>query len=84
MLFITKKMVNGAAEPYRQPNMRICYTKSQSLASITNQAVLLLNKDKLVIIFITLFTSKTAAILEFTTTDLQNQKYKAGPGLSAV
>ncbi|WP_227871876.1 hypothetical protein [Paenibacillus bovis] len=77
-------MVTRSAEAYLQPDMRICYAKSQSLASVTNQAVLLLNQDKFVIIFLTLFTSKVAAVFEFATTDLLNQKYRSGPSLASV
>ncbi|WP_046228051.1 hypothetical protein [Paenibacillus dauci] len=84
MLFINKKLVNTPAEPYWQPDMVICYAKSQSLASVTNQAVLLLNTNKLVIIFLTLFTSKTAAVFEFATADVLNQKYNPSLGLSST
>jgi hypothetical protein len=62
----------------------ICYSTPQSLSAYTSRAILLLNNDRIIILFLNLFSSKVVQKVEFEVTDLQEQKYHSGFLSSAV
>lgn len=84
MLFIHKKLINKLTTPYIEPNMQVCYAQSQSFASYSSKTILLLNHDKLMILFLNFFSSKVVHTLEIPITDLQEQKYDRGNLLDAL
>ncbi|MGN7411167.1 hypothetical protein ACTHPG_00830 [Paenibacillus sp. SAF-068] len=84
MLFITRKSIDRLAEPYREPDMLACYAISQTISSPTTRAILLINRDRLRILFLNVFSSKVVESVDFALDDLQHQKLKSGMRLSAI
>ncbi|KAF6614886.1 MULTISPECIES: hypothetical protein [Paenibacillus] len=78
MLFITKKLIDKLAEPYRESDMLICYSTPQSFSAYTSRAILLLNNDRIIMLFLNLFSTKVVQKVEFEVADLQEQKYYSG------
>ncbi|MBP1310378.1 hypothetical protein JOD82_003475 [Paenibacillus sp. 1182] len=75
MIFINKKTINKLTESHREPNMLICYSTPQSLSAWSSRAILLLNNDEIIILFLNLFSTKVVQKVEFEVADLQEQKY---------
>ncbi|MEK5259816.1 MULTISPECIES: hypothetical protein [Paenibacillus] len=84
MLFITKKTINKLAEPYRESDMLVCYSTPQSFSAYTSRAILLLNNDRIIILFLNLFSTKVVQKVEYEVADLQEQKYHSGHLSSAI
>ncbi|MFD1885516.1 hypothetical protein [Paenibacillus wenxiniae] len=84
MLFIRKKALNRLAEPYREPGMLMCYATPQHLHTYSTRALLLVNQEKLVVLFLNLFSTRVVHQSELAIADLQEQKFKSGVGLGAV
>lgn len=84
MLFITKKSIDRLAASYKEPDMFTCYANSQSFSSTTSRAILLINYNKLTILFLNLFSTKVVHKVEFDVADLQKHKYKSGDPLASV
>lgn len=84
MLFIHKKLIRKLTTPYIEANTQICYAQSQSFASYSSKTILLLNHDKLIILFLNFFSSKVIHTLEIPVTDLQEQNYNTGSLLDAL
>ncbi len=84
MIFITKKLLNRLTQTHREPNMLICYSTPQSWSAKTSRAILLINEDKLIILFLNFFSTKVIHKVEFQTAELQDQTYHSGTLLSAT
>ncbi len=84
MLFITKKLIDKLAEPHRESDMLICYSTPQSFSAYTSRAILLLNNDRIIILFLNLFSTKVVQKVEYEVADLQEQKYHSGHLSSAI
>ncbi|WP_342572014.1 hypothetical protein MKY85_05385 [Paenibacillus sp. FSL R5-0749] len=84
MLLITRKSIYRLVQPYREPDMLACYAISQTISSPTSKAILLINRDRLKVLFLNVFSSKVVEIIDFALDDLKNQKLKSGMGLSAM
>ncbi len=84
MFFIRKKAMQRLAEPYREPDMFMCYATPQHLHTYSTRALLLVNQDKLVVLFLNLFSTRVVHCSELAIADLQEQKFKSGVGLEAV
>lgn len=84
MLFITRKSIDRLTEPYREPDMLACYAISQTISSTTSKAILLINRNRLRILFLNIFSSKVVEMVDFALDNLINQKLKSGMGLSAI
>ena len=82
MLFIHKKLIHRLADPYQESPMHICYAKAQSLSATTSQAILLMNEEKVVILFLNFFITKVVHVVEFSTSDLLDSKLRFEQGLS--
>lgn len=82
MIFITKKTIAQLTEPYRESDMVVCYSTPQSFSAYSSRAILLMNNDRVIILFLNLFSSKVVQKVEFESADLQEQKYN--PGLSSA
>lgn len=84
MIFITKKLLNRLTQTHREPNMFICYSTPQSLSAKTSRAILLINEDKLMILFLNFFSTKVVHNVESQTAELQDQTYHSGTLFSAT
>lgn len=84
MIFITKKTIEELSETHKEPNMFTCYSTPQSFSATTSRAILLINSNRFVILFLNLFSSKVVHKIEFEIADLQKQKFRAGNMLSAI
>lgn len=84
MIFITKKLLDRLTQSHREPNMYICYSTPQSLSAKTSRAILLINEDKLMILFLNFFSTKVVHKVEYQTAELQDQKFHSGTLLSAT
>ena len=84
MIFITKKLLDRLTRSHREPNMFMCYSTPQSLSAKTSRAILLINEDTLIILFLNFFSTKVVHKVEFRTAELQDQKYHSGTLLSAT
>jgi len=62
--------------------MQICYAKAQSLSATTNQAILLMNEEKIIILFLNFLVTKVVHKVEFATSDLLDSKLRFEQGLS--
>ncbi len=82
MLFIHKKLIQRLAAPYQESSMQIGYAKAQSLSATTNQAILLMNEEKIVILFLNFFITKVVHKVEFSAADLLDSKLRFEQGLS--
>ncbi len=84
MLFITRKSIDRLTEPYREPDMLACYAISQTISSPTSKAILLINRERLRVLFLNVFSSKVVETVDFALDDLQHQKLKSGMRLSTI
>lgn len=84
MIFINKKTIDKLTESHRESNMHICYSTPQSFSARTSRAILLVNEDRMIILFLNLFSSKVVHKVEFEVSDLEEQKYRSGTLLSAI
>ncbi|WP_411343737.1 hypothetical protein ACE3MZ_19325 [Paenibacillus sp. WLX1005] len=75
MLFIRKKVINQLAEPYREPDMVCCYVESQSMASTTSRAILLINHNTMKVLFLNFFSTKVVHTMQWNTADLYNHSF---------
>lgn len=84
MLFIKKNTINRLAEQYKEPDMFTCYAMSQSFASVTSRAILLMNHKKIIVLFLNAFSSRVVQKIEFPFDGLENSKLRYGILLSAI
>lgn len=75
MLFITKKSLESLAESHREPDMLLCYATPQGFSAITNRAILLINDNQMIVLFLNLFSTKIVHKLVFEVTEIRDQKY---------
>ncbi len=84
MIFITKKLIYSLAEPHREPGMLVCYATPQGFSAITSRAILLINDNRMIVLFLNLFSTKVVQKIEFEIADIQNQKYHSKTPLTAL
>lgn len=84
MLFIHKKLINKLTAPYAEQDMLTCYATAESLSAYTSRAILLVDHNKLVMLFLNFFSSKVVHTIEFEISELQSHRYKNGSFLSVV
>lgn len=84
MLCIHKKLINRLAEPHKEPGMVCCYAQSQSMASITSRAILLMNHDTLKVLFLNFFSTKVVHTVQWNIADLSRHSFRAGIQLASV
>lgn len=85
MLFITKKSTNRLTEAHIEPGMFASYATPQGFSAVTSRAILLINDNKLIVLFLNLFSTKVVQKIEFRLADLQEQTYNSSiDPLSAV
>lgn len=77
MLFITKKSTNRIIEAHIEPGMFVCYATPQGFSAVTSRAILLINDNKLIVLFLNLFSTKVVQKIEFRLTDLQEHTYNS-------
>lgn len=76
MLFITKKLINRLSEPHREPDMLACYATPQSFSARTSRAILLISQDRVIILYLNLFSTRVVQKVEYEVAELEDQKYK--------
>lgn len=76
MLFITKKLINRLSEPHREPDMLACYATPQSFSAHTSRAILLISQDRVIILYLNLFSTRVVHKVEYEVAELEDQKYK--------
>ncbi|WP_322904769.1 hypothetical protein [Paenibacillus campi] len=84
MLLITKRSLNRLAAPYREADMLMCHAIPQHMTTPSTRAILLMNEQKLVVVFLNLFLTRVVHTEQLALTELQGQKFKSGVGLAAV
>ncbi|MTD41456.1 hypothetical protein GIX45_23115 [Erwinia sp. CPCC 100877] len=84
-MLITKKLIHRLSEPYIKGQMYACYAESQSLDSISSKAVLLMDDQTLIILFLNFFQTKVIHPIEYNREELANYQLKEGfNGLDVV
>ncbi len=84
MLFITKRNLNRLAQPYRESDMLLAYATPQHIFARSSRAILLVNEDKLIVLFLNLFSTRVLQQVELKIADLQEPELKFGVGLASV
>ncbi|AIQ68476.1 hypothetical protein PGRAT_13265 [Paenibacillus graminis] len=84
MIFINKKTIDKLTESHKESDMLSCYSTPQSLSACTSRAIILLNNDRIILLFLNLFSSKVVQKVEFEVAELQEQKYHSGYLSSAI
>ncbi|MFG3613775.1 hypothetical protein [Rummeliibacillus stabekisii] len=84
MLFITKKSLESLAESHREPDMLLCYATPQGFSAITNRAILLINDNHMIVLFLNLFSTKIVHKLIFELAEIQDQKYATKDPLTVL
>lgn len=77
MLFITKKTTAKLTEAHIDPGMCACYATPQGFSAVTSRAILLINDNKLIILFLNMFSTKVVRKVELRIADLQEQTYNS-------
>jgi len=84
MFLINKKLIYKLIEPYQESNMQICYATPQHFSAYSSKAVLLLNQDKLIVLFLNFFSSKVIHTVELSIADMQEHHYNKGMSLASI
>ncbi|MGV7117345.1 hypothetical protein [Paenibacillus kyungheensis] len=84
MFLINKKLIRKLTAPYQEMNMQICYATPQHFSAHSSKAVLLLNDEKLIVLFLNFFSSKVIHTVELPIADLQEHHYNQGISLAST
>lgn len=84
MFLINKKLINKLAAPYQEPTMQVCYATPQHFSAYSSKAVLLLNEEKLIVLFLNFFSSKVIHKVELSMADMQEHRYNKGLSLAST
>ncbi|MBP1046755.1 hypothetical protein I6N96_10805 [Enterococcus sp. BWM-S5] len=78
MLIISAAAIEALKMEYGETDMVSCYAKAQGMNVPTQEAVLLLNNQKVIILFISKLTNKLIQKMMFNRVELSNSTLKSG------
>lgn len=77
-MIVRIELLNKFKNYYGETDMLCCYAQSQGVSAITQNVVLLVNREKVVILFVSFFRNHLVHKIEFTKNELSDRKIKFG------
>ncbi|MGG5372751.1 hypothetical protein [Enterococcus sp. AZ196] len=84
MLIVRSALLNNFKRIYGETDMVCCYARAQGFSAISQDAILLMNNEKIVILFISYFTNRLIQKVEFSKDDLIESQLKSGTLLADI
>lgn len=75
-MFITIKTMDGLKSMYGESDMLVCYSIAQGISATTDQAILLINEKKLLILYINKLTNNIVQKNEFLFSEFSKSSLK--------
>lgn len=84
LIVIRSSIIQKFKNDYGSANMICCYAKAQGMSAFTQEAILLLNDQRVIILFISKITNKLIQKVEFSKTEILKSVLKKGILFDAV
>lgn len=78
MILITDEVIIEMKNVYGEEDMFACFADAQGISAISAQAILLINKEKLIILFINKITNNLVQKIEFQIEEISESNIKKG------
>lgn len=76
MIILSSNAITSLKNNYGDFDMLPCYSIPQGLSAVTNQAILLMNHEKIIILYISKVTDKVVQKIEFSLNEISNSTLK--------